>query len=258
MRRIRALLRNDKGTTIVELSVTMLILGIIVAATATLAIGFSRTNAQNTNRQDQIEDARQAVERISKTLRTAVKPSQLIAACSVACGDIDAFMQGKDASVQFYANLNNPGNRVGPSRITYTVGTTGASAGLLVETAQTPTDSNPSTPVVDPGHDGYVYCDATNPLASEECKSHLTSRVLAHDVQTSSPVFKYYGPDGARLSTSTTGLTSDELSQVLAIELVVTIQKSRTTEQVSPTTYIQRITLPNAQAVLQQGRDDDD
>ncbi len=249
--------KPDRGTTIVELTIVMLVLGIIVAATATLAIGFTYTNAKNTNRQDQIEDARTATERLSQTLRTAVKPSQLIAACSVACGDIDAFMQGKDTSVAFYANIDNAGNKVGPTRVTYTVGTSGVDTGVLTEAAQTPTDADPSTPgVVDPGHDGYVYCDATAVLATQECRKHLTTRVLARGVQTSKPVFKYYGPDGSRLSTSVTGLTTDELSQVLAVELVVTVETTNARKPV-PTTYIQRITLPNAQAVLQQGNDED-
>ena len=45
-------------------------------------------------------------------------------------------------------------------------------------------------------------------------------------------------------------------NDVLAIELTVSVQ-STTVTKANPTTYIQRITLPNAQAVLRQGEDED-
>lgn len=245
MRRLRA--GSDDGMTLTELALVMLILGIIVAATASLSIGFMRTNAENVSRQDQIDIARSAVERMSQTIRTAVKPSQLITTCASTCGTIDAFMQGQDTSVAFYANIDNPGNSVGPSRVTYAIGTSGADAGVLTETLQTPDSPTPTDA-------GYLYCDATDPLATADCKSHLTVRRLADGVLSTQPIFTYYGPDGTQLSTGTTGLTSAQLNQVLAIQVVLTVQSTNVTKP-QPTTYIQRITLPNAQAVLQQGKD---
>ncbi|HEY0118357.1 MAG TPA: hypothetical protein VGC04_06235 [Cellulomonas sp.] len=233
--------------TLTELAVVMLILGIIVAATATLSIGFTRTNAQNTSRQTQIDDARQGVERISETLRTAVKPSQLLSTCT-GCGDVDAFMQGADLSVQFYANIDNPGNSVGPSRTTYTVATSGADAGVLVEKLQTPESAQP-------GNSGYQYCDAEATNASSECKGHLKVRRIAAGVQTNAPIFKYYDASGARLDTSSGGLVEGDLEKVLSIEVVLTVQSTDVTKP-DPTTYIQRITLPNAEAVLRQDQED--
>lgn len=249
MRRLRA--GSDEGMTLTELALVMLILGIIVAATASLSIGFMRTNAANVSRQDQIDIARSSVERMSQTIRTAVKPSQLISAfaCTTTCGSIDAFMQGQDMSVAFYANIDNPNNTVGPSRVSYTVGTSGADAGVLIETVQIPDPE-----YTQPQPDGYYYCAATDPLATTACKSTLTVRRLADGVLSTQPIFTYYGPDGLQLSPETTGLTADELNRVLAIQIVLTVQSTNVTKP-QPTTYIQRITLPNAQAVLQQGKD---
>ena len=250
--------RSDRGTTIVELTAVMLIMGIVLAATATLAIGFTRTNAENFSRQTQLDDARSATERISQTLRTAVKPSQLITVCFDACSQVDAFMQGNDLSVAFYANIDNPGNSKGPSRITYTVATSGDQKGVLWETQQTPEDAYPATPeIVDAGTNGYIYCNATDIHATEECKSHYSTRRLTAGVITDAPVFTYYDRYGTELPTGAAGLSTEYLDKVLAVQIQVTVQ-STTVTKAKPTTYIQRITLPNAQAVMRQDEEDNE
>jgi prepilin-type N-terminal cleavage/methylation domain-containing protein len=240
--------RRDRGSTLTEMLVVMLILGIVVAATATLTIGITRTTGQNIARQDQVDAARTAVERISKTTRTAVKPSQLLSTCSDACEATSAFLQGSGTSMQFYANLNNAGNAVGPSRITYTVATTGADAGVLIEKVQRPDSATPS-------NDGYTYCNAEASGATAACKARLTVRRFTAGVSTASPVFTYYKVDGTPLTVASGGaLSAADLKSVLAIEVRMAV---RSTGPNAPkqTTYIQRITLPNAQAVMQTGED---
>lgn len=238
---------RDLGMTVVEMAVVMLILGIVIAATATLTIGFQRTNAENVARQDQLDSARSSVERISRMLRSAVKPSQLLYNCPGCLAD--AFMSAGDVSVRFYANVDNPGNTIGPSRVTYAVPVTGVDRGVLIETVQVPDPGGPLST-------GYVYCDATATGASEACKSRLTTRRLAEGVSTAEPIFAYYGPDGARLNTGGAGLSGDDLAKVLSVELVLTVESTEPTKPL-PTTYIQRITLPNAQAVIRQDEEDE-
>ncbi len=241
---------DDRGTSLTELMVVMLIMGVVVAATVTLTIGFQRTNAENMGRQDQIDAARTVVERMGKTLRTAVKPSQLISRCSGSACEVDAFFTAKDFTVQFYANLDNPNNTVGPSKVSYTVETAGPDAGVLTEKVQTP-EPRP----VD-GSTGYTYCNPEAVGASTECRSHLTTRRLAEGVVTTSgtPVLAYYDSSGNRLVPSASGLSADDLEKVLSIELVVEVQSTAVTKP-APTTYIQRITLPNSQAVIRSGED---
>ncbi|WP_259310424.1 type II secretion system protein J [Cellulomonas sp. P24] len=241
---------DERGTTLSELVVVMLILGIVTAATAALTIGFQRTNAQNITRQDQIDVARTAVERMSKTIRTAVKPSQLLANCSGGCS-IDAFVRAEAFSVQFYANLDNPGNSVGPSRIVYSVAATGPDAGVLIEKVQRP-DTNP--PVTSAG---YTYCDAEAAGATTECQSRLTVQRLAVGVVTSaaSPLFSYYDSNGSVMTPVSGGsLTASQLEKVLSIEIDVNVETPNAT-RAAPTQYIQRVTLPNSQAVLRSGQD---
>ncbi|WP_426592051.1 prepilin-type N-terminal cleavage/methylation domain-containing protein [Cellulomonas sp. McL0617] len=239
---------RDRGTSLVEMLMTMIIFGIVIAATASLTIGFARTNGQSVSRQDQIDVARTTVETVSKKLRTAVMPSQLTSTCTLCTQD--AFVVGKDYSVQFYANINNPGNTVGPSRVTYAITATGTGVGTLVEKVQTP-DSNVPT------SSGYVYCDAEASGATSLCKARLNTQTLARGVQTATgtPMFAYYDGAGTRLlPASGASLSATDLSHVLAIELTVTVQAQNTT-RVRPTTYIQRLTLPNAQAILRQEDD---
>lgn len=239
---------DDRGTSLPELLVVMLILSIITVATATLTIGFQRTNAQNITRQDQIDAARTAVERVTKTVRTAVKPSQLNTSCAGACA-VDAFMMAEGYSVKFYGNLDNTKNSVGPSRVSYTVATTGPDAGVLIEKVQRPSSFDATA--------GYQYCDAEAQGASAICKSQLTTQRLAVGVQTSgpNPLFRYFGPDGLQMTPAAgSDLSSGQLSEVMSIEIDANIQTPKAT-RVDATEYFQRVLLPNSQAVIQAGQD---
>ena len=234
--------RADDGFSLTEVLVSMIIFTIIMAAATTLIIGFTKSNGENVARQTQIETGRQASETITRTLRTAVMPSQL--GCTT-CTGWDAFVIGQDFSVQFYANIDNPKNTIGPSRVSYTVPTTGAQAGFLIEKKQIP-DSNIAGP------SGYVYCDAEASTANAACKARLRTRILAKGVQTvaGKALFTYYKAGGVQLVPVSGGsLTSADLSNVLAVQLSVAVRQS-TSLKMKPTRYIQRVTLPNAQSVL--------
>jgi prepilin-type N-terminal cleavage/methylation domain-containing protein len=245
---------RDGGFSLTELMVTMFIMGIVVAATVSLTIGFQRTNAQNISRQDQIDSARTAVEAMSKSLRTAVKPAQLTSNCTL-CVE-DAFLQGTDYSVQFYANLNNPNNSIGPSRVTYTLVTTGPTAGQIIETIQSPDpDPDGSGPIPWPGPTGYAYCNATSGTATAACKARLSTRPVAFGAlaTTGTPMLKYYDGMGVRMSPLISGgsLSGPQLALVMSVEIVVTVQSTDATKP-HPTTYVQRVTMPNAQAVIRE------
>ncbi|GEL93479.1 type IV pilus modification PilV family protein [Cellulomonas composti] len=237
--------RDESGTSLVELAAAMFLFGIIVASVATLSIGFARTNAENMNRQDQVDVARSSVERMSRNVRTAVMPSQMSATCT-GCTE-DAFVLGKNLEVQFYANVDNTGNTVGPSRVTYQVTNISGGFGTLVEKVQVPDSATPTA-------SGYQYCNAELSSASAACKARLKTRILARGVDTSTPLFSYYNQSGTRLTPASAGLTATDLSNVLGVELHLTVQQ-QSAVKANGTTYIQRITLPNAQAVMRQSED---
>ncbi|WP_454048520.1 PulJ/GspJ family protein [Cellulomonas sp. Marseille-Q8402] len=238
--RLRGRLAEDRGTTLAELLVVMMILGIVVAATATLTIGFQRTNAQTVVRQDQVDAARTASERMSKTVRTAVKPSQLSPGCTSCTAD--AFIAATPTGLQFYANLNNAGNSVGPSRVSYSLQSTAEDGMALVEKVQRPDDSDPTG--------AYTYCPAESPTASTDCKRRLTVRTIVSGVVTGGPsLFSYFKNGGDPISTPASGMSSADLANIVQVEFRLEVEKVAATP-VGSTTYVQRVTLPNAQALI--------
>jgi len=239
--RVRAAARGDRGTSLAELLVVMLVVGVVVAATATLTVGFQRTNAQTLVRQDQVDAARTAVERLSKTVRTAVRPTQLADGCS-GCAE-DAFIAGTGFGLQFYANLDNEDNAVGPSRVTYALVTVAGEGQTLVEKVQRPDSATP------PGS-GYVYCPAEAAGASTECRDRLAVRTVARGLVTSgASLFRYFDAAGDELLPPASGLRASDLTKIVAIELCLEVRLDGAT-RVDSTTYIQRVTLPNALAVI--------
>ncbi|WP_456824789.1 PilW family protein [Cellulomonas sp. P5_E12] len=245
--------RDERGTSLAELLVTMMILSVVIAATATLTIGFQRTNAQSIGRQNQIDVARAASERLSKVVRTAVKPSQLVECVTSACDDLTAFIAASGTGMQFYANLNNGGNTIGASRVTYSVGTTAPDVGVLVEKVQIPDHDSFGKPILT--STGYTYCNAEVTGAPAACKANLKVTRVATGVVTTptAPLFSYFDELGQPMVVAPgAALTNAQIGKVLSIELNVKVQLA-SKPSVQPTTYIQRILLPNSQAVLRPG-----
>jgi prepilin-type N-terminal cleavage/methylation domain-containing protein len=223
---MRQLKRSDEGVTLIEMVVVIAILSGVLAMVMTVIIAAQKNVNGNSARLDQIQQGKVAMESMSKTLRTAVRPSQLNATC-IGC-DQASFLQGNARSVQFYANIYNPANILGPSRVSYTVD----NAGVLTETLQAPnphaaTDYN------------YQYC-----TPGPGCT--VISRVLARGVSLSKTMFTYY--DASNNTFSTLPLASTDIPRVDSIDIIVNVSSSA---QVSSTTFTQRVTLPNADAVQQ-------
>ncbi|MBX9245858.1 hypothetical protein ICW40_13705 [Actinotalea ferrariae] len=240
--------RDDAGLSLTELLVTMLITSLVVIATMSLTIGFQRSNAENVLRQQQIDDGRFSAEVMSKSIRTAVRPLQIATSCTgPTCQE--AFLSGTDYSISFFANLNNASNSVGPSKVTYTVPTAGAQAGQLIETVQKPDQSSPVG-------GAYAYCNATAPSATVECKERYSSRVLARGVLTvpGQPIFRFYKKnDPTPLNPAASGgtLTGAAMKDVVAVEFSIQVQTPGT-HRADPTTYVQRVMLPNTEVVIRK------
>jgi prepilin-type N-terminal cleavage/methylation domain-containing protein len=214
----------QSGFTLIEMVVVISVLGIVLAMVqSTALIGFKDVGT-NATRLDQAQQAKSGIEAMSKVLRTAVIPSQLLSTCTTCT----SFLAGTTSSVSFYANVFNPNNVIGPSKATYSVD----AAGKLVETVQAPdphvlSDTN------------YQYCDVTLP----SCLTDKT-RVVAYGVTGLTSLFTYYDRLGAVIVAPLLGV---ELTQVDSIDIVLTIKRDA---KVKGTTLTQRVTLPNADSVF--------
>ena len=230
---------RDAGTTMAELVVVMFVLAILAAATATLTIGFERTTAQSMQRQDQIDSGRHAVDRMTKTLRSTVRFSQL--GCSTCTQE--ALETGAPFRMVFYANIDSRYSVSVPSRVTYEVPASGPNAGVLVEKIQEPDQAAATA-------SGWTYCSAEAPGASAACKSRLRTSVLARGIRaTGSPVFSYFRQDNTLISVPPAGLGGADLSEAIAVELQLTATSTGAVAA-QPTTFVQRVLLTNSFTLL--------
>ncbi len=140
--------------------------------------------------------------------------------------------------MQFYANVDNASGSVGPSKVTYRIVPTGTGVGELRQTVQ-----KPNSPT--PGASGYQYTMTSN----------IVDTVVARNVRTDTgrAIFTYYDGSSARIVPVGGFLTATQLKGVLAIELQLTVQTSDL--RAKPTTYVQRLLLPNAQAVIRENQE---
>ena len=227
--RLRAAARHrvagDRGFTLPELLVAMLVTSIVLAGMAGIYEATVRTNSITQTQVDATNDARVAVESLSRDLRTAVLPSQLQ---DLANGDA-AFITGEAQKVQFYANIDNPDNTIGPSRVTFEL----KSDGSLVRTVQ-----QPNAHAADDFD--YQYCSP-----GPGCTT-IKTFVLATGVDATSPLFVYFDNSGNQMATP---LTAGQLADVDSIEITVSVQKGNAFATVPATTYVERVSLPNHDSV---------
>ena len=233
-RRVAAARRGENGVTLVEMSVTVLVLSMLVGALVMMVTASQRVSGGVKERMDQTNAATIGMERISRNLRTAVLQSQLTTACILSACTDSAFLVGSPTSVQFYADVDNPKNSVGPSRVTYAV-----VGGVLSETVQKPDSPTPDAA-------GYHYC------TSGVGGCLVRSTILATDVQTATAVFTYYtaaAPTTAMVMGTGGVLTAAQLKTVDSIDVSIQIIKTGGAN-VGGTSLVQRVALPNADSVV--------
>jgi prepilin-type N-terminal cleavage/methylation domain-containing protein len=230
--------RDDAGFTLTELVTAMLVLGVVLAGGFMVLTGAMRTAQATSARVTDINNARLAVSSMSRTLRTAILPSQLDDSSSAATITA-AFIQGGPTSVQFYGDVGNPatlppsGNTTfGPSQISYSL-----AAGVLTQTIQRPLSH-------DVNDHNYQYC-----TPGPGCQVFTT--ILARGVDantTTKPLFVYYDANGVSLG----ALTSTNLDDVDSIDIRVGMD-TVSTGPMGTTSITTRVSLPNHESLLRNG-----
>lgn len=221
-------LRDDRGSSLIELMAVMLVFGVLLSACMTLYIGSMRSSASTSARLSEINDGRIAVSAMGRALRTAILPSQLPDSSS---SDTAAFIEATPYSIRFFANINNPDNTVGASKVSYTL-----TGGVLSQTVQAP--------------DPRVAGDNTVRYCTPGPGCPVTTKVLARGVVASGdPIFRYYDALGTELTGAS--LTTDQMEDVDSMDIVVTTKAPRASGDGS--TYVLRVALPNHDAVIRSG-----
>lgn len=216
--------RGDDGFTLAEMLTVITLLSLISALAFGALIQAQKTVRGNQNRLDQTQQAKAAMETMSKTIRTAVLPSQIGGSNT----DVAAFLQADWNRVSFYGNLYNEANANGPSKVSYEL----KPSGQLLETVQPASGVN--------GSGAYTYC---TPGPGCRVYTRTVARNVVYD--STKPLFVYNSvtaPNGM-----TTPLNSTTLPSVNSIDVQLSVKAGK---EVVASTVVTRVSLPNANAQI--------
>jgi len=229
---------DDRGSSLVEVMIVLIMVTLILGATSSTMILGQRAAGSSSIRLDNSAQTRVGMESMSKHLRTAVLPSQLLVegqAC-VGCGTT-MVTSAAGMSITFYANINNDlaVASIGPSRVTYGVVQDPVRLwGNLVETVQAPTAGAPGQ---------YTFC-----VPGPGCvvRSRVLSRGLVWPTPPVAPatpaLFTYYDSTDAVLAA--VPLNAADLGRIDSIDVTLRVRTSAA-YQTPSTTVVQRIVLSN-------------
>jgi hypothetical protein len=204
---VRRRLRGERGTTVVEMTATVILLSIVLTFVYKAIDTTQYAIAGETARLANLDEARTLMGVTTKDIRTATR---LTAGTS-------PFTVGQNKEVTFYANLNNVTG--GPRKIRIYVGT----ASELISQMWTP-DASSVAP-------NYTYTGT--PVA------RYVGRYVAN--ASNQPIFEYYDINGTKL---TTPLNAAGLLAVYSVKITLVVRK-QTTLPLRPVTLVNQVRLPN-------------
>lgn len=219
--------RGDQGITLIEVMVAVSILSLLmVMLTATIVHGMQLSRGMGV-RLDNINQGQLGMTAVTKNLRTAVMPDQLVDRICANCADT-AIISATPSAITFYANLNNTGQ--GPSRTRYYIEQDPINSyANLIQTTQAP-----QTLI-----DGrYSFCDVLSPGCV------VNKRAVARGLVLNAATFKYYDFNGALLNDI--DLNADDLVRVNSIDVTIKVQTNSVQNSAPSNTIVQRVELPNA------------
>jgi prepilin-type N-terminal cleavage/methylation domain-containing protein len=200
---------GEHGLSLVELLVTMALMGVVASLTASTVIGVNSNLTKNRNREDSLRIASVAMESMSKSLRSATP----LDVAGTPPSRLPAFSQALDKEMTFYTSLSGPLRRVH-----YLID---ASGNLVEQTALARAGSAP-------------YWDFTGQPTS--------SRVIGSKVPAAAAaLFVYKDDTGAVIPAPGTDATA--LTQVRSVDVTLTVQAD-SRSRVKPVVLTTRVSLP--------------
>lgn len=200
-----------------EMIVTILILGIIVAATTAMFLTGQRVTGSTSNRVENLIEGQRLIAASTKDVRTAI---------TVQGGQTAALMVAKPYEVQFYANLETSASQTAPNKIRIYVDSTNPKERKMVETIQAPDNltADPPTYGVKPPQLRYIGGYIINQDRAE-------------------PIFTFLDVDGAPVSLSAVP-TNAELAKIAVVKIRLIVRKTSGAAE-GPLTLENRVRLPN-------------
>lgn len=215
--------RDDQGMSLVELSVTMLIAGIVLAAVGAVFVAAADVVRTTGSQTSTAADARIGMEAMTRSLRVAIRPDGLSS----------AFETADTGQVAFYALLNRTGTdapeELAPTLVEYSYD------GTCVLEAQTP-----GTALASPPSGGPYYSWTTG--RTEKCLLRTTQ----------APTFAYYdtpvlatgGTDVSPLTVPSGGLSTATSATVVSVQVTL-VAKDAQNPDLPGVTNLSRVTLTN-------------
>lgn len=226
---------GEHGFGLIELMVSMSVFALVMSLVVGLLITTQKQTASTAIRLDDIDQARMAIDSLSRTLRTAVEPAQLQLGCTSCNGPAStstALTSAQPSTIQLFAN---GGSAAGPSLVTFTASYDAAhNQGTLTKTVQPP-DAN-SAP-------NFTYTACT---PGPGCL--ITSLPIVRGLQwpLPGPLFTYYNNAGAQLTPPAgASLPPQQLISIDSMTINLTV-KTTSQYHTGPTSISSRVGLPNA------------
>lgn len=224
---MRAATKSQRGTTLIEMSVVLLVLGIILAAVTAAFISARRTTDGIDNRLENLGEAQILMQALTKDIRTATPIPD------AAGGQLPAFRYAGPDHAQFYANLNTTSVDIAPKLVDISIDRTNPTAPVLVELITDPYVLTTETPTYpDPVGDPTGYATRT--------KKRLVGRFTTNN-DTTKPLFVYRDAQNDLAAPLGDPLKA---SKVLAVFIKLSVRKS-TSLAVKATTLENQVRLPN-------------
>lgn len=208
---------RQSGMTMVELSVTILILGLITAAAGMMFIGSQKVTASTSNRVENLIEAQSLIAAATRDVRTAI---------SVQGGQGAAFSIAKPYEVQFSANLDTSATQTAPSRIRIYLDSSDPQRLQMVETIQ-----EPNSPTADPP----VY-------GAKQPRLRFIGGYIVN-LEQGDPIFSYLDVNGYPVTFSDPP-TNAELGKIAIVRVKLIVQKKSGNGE-GPTVVENRVRLPN-------------
>ena len=211
--------------TLVELLVTVLILGLVLSVATTAFLSASRASDTIDHRVENLGQAQLLIRNAVKDIRTATTVEG-----PVNDQILPAIINATPWDITFYSYLNTPGTS--PNKVRLYVNTTDPKNPTLVEQVWTP-DAAATKP----------------PTYSTPAKTRYVGQFITNTSVSGNPVFQYYNnvvlPAPVRVGTSANvPLTATQLAQVHAVLVTLKVRKTKNSAT-QGTTVESRIRLPN-------------